>query len=158
MKDKLKLTNLAVLVALIASIFVIQPGCKKTEGKDPVIVSVAATLPSTKTGVILNSGEKINITTNGTWCWGVGTTECCDANGTSGRPSTTEHPVTLEPEYFGVLIGRIIGTSINSDYFRIGTSTELSAPISGELELQMNDRIGYYGDNKNSITVTISFN
>jgi hypothetical protein len=158
MKKKLKLTTTAVLVVLLASIIFFQSGCKKTKVKDPVIISVKSTLPSTKTGINLNSGEKINITTNGSWCWGAGTIECCDANGTVGRPVEEERPVTLESEFFGVLIGRIIGTSSNSDYFRIGTSTELSAPMSGELELLMNDRIGFYGDNRNSITVTISFN
>lgn len=158
MDKKFRLPNIAALLMLILSIIVIHTGCKKTEAKDPVTISVKATLPSTKTGINLNSGEIINITTNGTWCWGVGANECCDANGTFGRPSANEHPVTLEPEYFGVLIGRIIGTSSNSDYFRIGTSTELNVPMSGELELLMNDRVGYYGDNSKSITVTISFN
>lgn len=158
MKKNFRLSNLAVLVVLIVCIIVIHTGCKKSEEKNPVIIGVKATLPSTKTGIKLNSGEIINITTNGSWCWGVGANECCDANGTFGRPVAAEHPVTLESEYFGVLIGRIIGTSSNSDYFRIGTSTKLNTPMSGELELLMNDRIGYYGDNSKSITVTISFN
>lgn len=95
-------------------------------------------------------GQLLSFTASGTWCWGGPPIDCSDPNGTAGRPLPEELPVEYSSAYLGTLIGRIDGTA-----FTIGSGTTIVAPVSGQLELLMNDRIGYASDNTGSLTVDI---
>jgi hypothetical protein len=117
-------------------------------------VHVIADWPGTATGLYVKSGDIVTFTASGTWCWSSGNS-CCDANGTSVKPNADEHPVALEPLNFGVLIGRIVGNTQTSAYFKIGTGTSVNVTNDGEIRLLMNDRLGAYVDNSGNLAVKV---
>jgi len=63
-------------------------------------------------------------------------------------PRPHEYPVTLEPEYLGVPLGKI-----NNSFFPVANL--YIANQSGYLYLLMNDRVGYYGDNSGYMGIHI---
>jgi hypothetical protein len=117
-------------------------------------VDVFADWPGTSTSLYVKSGDVVSFTASGNWCWSSGNS-CCNANGTSVKPNADEHPVTLEPLNFGVLIGRIVGLTQSSAYFKIGTSASINITTDGEIQLLMNDRLGAYADNSGYLSVVI---
>jgi len=114
------------------------------------------------TGIQVQQGQTIQFQAFGTWCWGY-PGSCPNADGTPGRPGSEEHPSLLDGPgfYFGQLIGRVVSQTTSSNYFLIGTSKTLIMPLSGQLFLVMNERVGldfpneWYFDNSGSIQVKI---
>jgi hypothetical protein len=98
----------------------------------------------------VESGEEIAFSAEGRWCWGRGSTECSDANGTPGRPTSAELPVALQGQYFGKLIGRI-----GNELFPIGSHAVITTESNGMLYVLMNDRVGFYSDNSGELTVKV---
>ena len=103
----------------------------------------------TATGLSVAVGDHLAIWGTGTWCWG-GYTDCSGVTGSPGRPNSEELPVALAGYNFGHLIGRI-----GNWLFPIGAYTEITSPVSGELYLLMNDRVGRYFDNTGSVTAQV---
>jgi hypothetical protein len=99
----------------------------------------------------IEPGEEIAFEATGRWCWGRGSTECPDADGTPGRPGPGELPVALPGQYFGKLIGRI-----GNDLFPIGSKAVITAKSKGDLYLLMNHIVGHYGNNTGAITVKVT--
>lgn len=101
------------------------------------------------TDLYVQKGQIVQFHTSGEWCWGW-TVDCSSPEGTPGRPNADECCATLKTEPFGKLIGRI-----GSWMFPIGGQATVTASESGEIQLRMNDRIGYYEDNTGSLFVEI---
>ena len=118
--------------------------------KDNATVDVFAEEPR-GVGVHVHAGDVIQLVASGTWCWGGGS-DCSDANGTTGRPNFEEPAALLDGAYFGALIGSVIGDEI----VLIGSASSFTSTTAGEVQLGMNDAVGYYGDNSGTLSVEIS--
>lgn len=148
------------LAILIASAIVLPPSsaAQIPATSNIQIVTVDGRTPTgTATGIHVNPGDTLEFRATGRWCWGdppggTWAPECSGPSGTPGRPSspTAEGPTTVPGGQFGQLAGRVGGWS-----FLIGSSATVQMQASGQLFLLMNDRLGSYGDNSGSISVTI---
>ncbi|WP_158789040.1 hypothetical protein [Granulicella sp. L46] len=96
------------------------------------------------------SGDQIAFSAEGRWCWGRGSTECSDADGTPGRPTSAELPVALPGRYFGKLIGRV-GNAV----FPIGSYAVITSESYGLLYILMNDPVGFYNANSGELTIEV---
>jgi hypothetical protein len=102
--------------------------------------------PWTRTGLQVRKGEKIDFETSGEWC--INSNWCSDADGARYAESGT-------PLLPGYKVGSLIGW-LPDNTFHIGKQGTVIAPANGELHLAMNDVIGAYDDNRNTILVTVS--
>ncbi|MCC6648336.1 MAG: hypothetical protein IT374_22550 [Polyangiaceae bacterium] len=103
----------------------------------------------TRSGLIVEKGQRVAITASGTWCWG-SSPGCSGPDGTPGRPLPSELPVMVEGAYLGQLSLRIGASTL-----AVGSARELFAPACGELVFFMNDRPGYTADNSGALKVTV---
>lgn len=108
------------------------------------------------TGIHVQWGDVLAIEASGRWCMGGRGTDPAVPRGECGGPggirwaNPVEQPLLLPSAPFGLLLGRISGTT-----FSIGSSARITAPESGELFLIFNERQGAFGDNSGSVSVTI---
>lgn len=103
----------------------------------------------TPTGLMVAVGQRVSISTSGTWCWGLDA--CCGPDGTPGRPTTAELPVLVPGANLGTLSMRV-----GSWTRAVGSELEVPAQACGELVLFMNDRAGgYTKDNSGSLKVLV---
>ncbi|HVJ14941.1 MAG TPA: LecA/PA-IL family lectin, partial [Polyangiaceae bacterium] len=121
------------------------PTCTPTSFSTSILAYPSST---ESTGYQVCSGQMLNFSASGTWC--SSDVDCSGPEGISGRPYPEEQPVTLSGANLGALVGKV-----GDSYFAIGFGGLVYAPASGTLELLMNDRIGYYGDNTGSLTVYV---
>jgi len=121
-------------------------------GDSPAMITVAANqVNGTPTGIHVKSGDRLAFAATGARYWGSGDDACSDANGTPGRPTDDELPVTVEGGNFGTLAGRV-----DTWHFLIGATNEVTMQADGELHLLMNDQRGCYSDNGGFLKVTVS--
>lgn len=122
-----------------------------SSGANPTTVSASATLdvPGNNSGIFVHAGDTINIIASGTWnndpihSWG--------PDGDGGSPAPSGFVLPGAASYS--LVGRI-GTS--GAFFEIGLGGSWTASQSGYLYLIMNDRIGTFGDNSGSLSVSVA--
>jgi hypothetical protein len=135
-----------------ANALCVRPATGSTPGScsaSSISTQLYAPASGTPTGFTVCAGQQLSFEATGNWCWG-GVPDCSGPDGTPGRPQPGELPVTKPGSYFGALIGRVGGS-----VFHIGSSANISAPASGELELLMNDNVNSYADNSGQLLVTI---
>jgi N-acyl-D-amino-acid deacylase len=116
-------------------------------------VTVQSNGSAVRTGLLLQQGARVRILAGGVWCWGTGPNDCSTPAGTLGRPGIDDARGVLASARQGELLGRIGITT-----FPLGSAFEAGdfvVPVSGELELLMNDRVGGYGDNRGTVTVLV---
>lgn len=117
-------------------------------GGSTTILTLAATEHDLDTGIALTSGDTIEITATGTWCYS-GLAGCTDANGEGSFNPASQMPA----ENLGSLVGKI---DTGGSWFLIGTSYSGTAGATGSLHLGDNDSAN--GDNTGSLTVVININ
>jgi len=148
----------AMLLLLVVGIAGAVPG--PGNGKLPVVKDFVVAIDHTKlvpldTGVMVNVGDELTITTarNDTWTLGcyspIYGTRTCDADGLSNFPLYSYGGFTMP---YGTLAGQIDG----GDYFAIGKSFTGYMTATGQLQLLCWD--SYYLDNCGKIKVNITNN
>jgi len=120
--------------------------------------TVSASSDTKAEGVYLKSGNKVNITATGNWCYG--SDRCCGPNGTSG---SYDQACIIPSAYTGKLIGSYDSNGFSSSipalsYFEIGSSYSFSPKYEGTFFMTMNDwKTGRTGNTGTvSVTVTVS--
>lgn len=112
-------------------------------------ITVDATKVWTDTGIIVDVGQKLIITSSGKVNTEGGTPNT-DADGYAPGICKDSNCIA-KGEPYGTLIGRIG----NDNPFRVGTYLELTPTSKGELHFSVNDNDNYFSDNKGSFTVRI---
>ena len=121
---------------------------KEIKIRQHYIFDVNAQVPITSE-IYVQNGDVIDMSSWGDWCWS--SDDCCNANGTSGRPKSDENPVTCPGQNFGVLIMKIG----NGSWRRLGTSNSFTVSESGALSFWMNDRVNWYNDDHGKVHIDI---
>lgn len=117
------------------------------------LVSASDPAP-TSSGLEVEAGESLSITTLGAWC-----TQSADAPdvatcGTAAgirAAGSAEGPLALDSALVGELIGRVGG----GPWFRVGGSGFVEMPATGHFELLFNDGSDSYSDNSGTISIQL---
>ena len=152
--------------ATILFSLVILGSAQEAPAQNIYTMDVTSTVPWTDTGIYIAAGSQLDITASGIVVYGWSPGQVADANG--GDSGVQFYPDTVFPNTTVIsLIGKIGGTTDigtgtpvpegtpgNGPGF-VGTSYSELISTSGELFLGFNDRVGYFGDNSGSFSVTI---
>jgi PA-IL-like protein len=117
--------------------------------------------PWVSTGISVQAGATLDIRANGRaltylpFVWNGGSQS--GPNGQDGADPCTDHPqadptavCAMDGQPFGALVGRI-----GNQTFFVGADATIAAPMTGELELAVNDYTIYYGDNSGGYAVQV---
>jgi hypothetical protein len=132
------------------------PAPTPTSAPKPLTMWVSATDDIGRDPIPVAPGERLRITTSGTWCTGGikpdGTASCGGADGI--RPAG---PGETDVQLPSALIGALIGRFGAGPWFYIGSNATVTVPQNHYvLMLACNDRWLYYSDNSGSITVAVT--
>ncbi len=136
-----------LLVLVVAGVRV-QPARADTQP-----VWVAADAGWVETGVIVSTGQSVDIVSVGVALTANRSQYFGSISGPAGQPYfcvPNPEPCALNGAPFGALVGKV-GTG--GEPFLIGASSSINAPASGMLYLAVNDYLPYYSDNKGGYLV-----
>ena len=129
------------------------PTLKPVPTSTPVLATmfeVWANLEWQDTGVVVSSGQSLEITAEGTWSHGLEDPVRPNPYGPNGT-NKFEPKALLPTARIGALIGRI-GTG---QPFLIGEHASLVVQENGTLQLSINEHPGYFKGNSGSLRVTV---
>ncbi|MFH2203652.1 MAG: hypothetical protein ABIJ96_11090 [Elusimicrobiota bacterium] len=104
----------------------------------------------TGTGFYVASGQTLNITANGQW-----NINYSETTGPDGKPGTQGYGTILPDAQWGQLLARI-GETAGGSWFKVGSSTQITAQSSGELHFGINDFDGDFFNNSGELYVAYS--
>ena len=118
-----------------------------------VVTVQAANQTPTRTGVTVQSGQRVQFVASGSWCMGgrPPTAECGSPAGIRAA-NIVELPLILNSAPLGALIGRVG----NGPWFIARLDEPINVPNAGEIFLVFNDRPCCYGDNSGAVSVTVN--
>lgn len=148
---KIKILNI-LFIAIFATVFGIAVLASET------IVTVTGNVSYVDTGVDVEAGDVLKITSSGYWCWASWEPGSCSGPDGSAPPydRAYEGDLLVFTAPHGALVGRIG----SGDWFLVGSNYEETAATSGRLLLADNDNAvsGGYGDNTGSVQAIIEVN
>ena len=116
-------------------------------------VTVPANVYWVKTGISVKAGQHITMQVIGTAnTWGGTPQGNSDPNGNLTPLLCDDDTCVLNNTNYGMLVGRIG----DGNPFKIGAYTEMVSVTSGELQLVVNDKEGYYFDNLGEFEIKLS--